>query len=204
LLILVAGTSLSACGGLLQSDAPAASEWWLEPSSVTAISELPYPLVLNLTVVPGLDSDRVLNLNDAARLNSYAGAYWPDTLPVLLESLVYRSLAAQTRGAPGDNGPGPTATASPVRTGERAGNEECLLSLEVQRFFGRVDADNRTRTVEVAMTGQLSCPNGQRVISHSHEAPVGSNRMSAIVAAFQQALDNNLRAIAAQATRAGS
>jgi hypothetical protein len=86
---------LSGCIPDLKSDLPPDRVYWLE---VPQISDPP-GLDLRLTVVPGLDSDRIWLLQQDQRLNYYAGAYWPDNLRPLLESLLVRSLGAR-RGEP--------------------------------------------------------------------------------------------------------
>ena len=51
------------CGGLLDTQRPAESRYWLEPVGVTgsAVADI-REVELQLTVVPGLDTDRVLAL----------------------------------------------------------------------------------------------------------------------------------------------
>lgn len=182
-LCLVLG--LAGCGGLLKSDAPLVTEWWLVPTQLTTPAAGPaLPLLLDLDVVPGLNTDRVLNLGDNARLNSYAGARWPDPLPDVLQSLVQRSMESISEG--------------PVHAGFRATDEACLLQLEVREFFGRVDSSETTRRVQVGMHGALTCPGYQRLVASVKTVPVADNRMSIIVAAFQQALDQCLQDLASQ------
>ncbi len=185
MLALALSAGLTACGSILQSDAPPTTDWWLVPGTLTAPSSASAgPLVLSLTVVPGLDTDRILNLGDNAQLNSYAGARWPEPLPAVLESLVQRSLE--------------TVSDAPVRTGFRAGPDDCLLSLEVREFFGRVDQAGVTRDVQFALQGELLCPGFSHMVSSRQTIPVTDNRMSAIVAAFQKALDRGLQDLATQ------
>ena len=91
------GLSLFTCGcsGLTQSNIPANKTWWLEPfeavgqessaDKITLIS-------LSVTVVPGLDSDKILTLSNDAELNRYSAARWADNLPELFTSLVARTM----------------------------------------------------------------------------------------------------------------
>lgn len=185
MLLVMLGLSLTGCGSLLQSDAPAATHWWLVASPLPeSTPRLQWPLVLHLDVVPGLDTDRILNLNDQARLNSYSGATWPDALPEVLESLVQRSLE-------------PVSDA-PIRRGTRADANACLLALQVREFFGRVDSADVTRNVRFEIQGELACPQFKRVVASRQSIPVSENRMGSIVGAFQQALDSGLQDLSGQ------
>lgn len=184
-LLLTLGLGLSGCGNILKSDAPAITEWWLVPAQLSpGAAPLQWPLVLSLDVVPGLDTDRILNLNDSARLNSYSGALWTDPLPKVLQSVVQRSLE--------------TISDAPVRIGPRAGDHACHLQIEVREFFGQVDNSNITQTVQLDMHGQLNCPEFSRTLSSRQSVAVIGNRMGDIVAAFQQALDKGQQDIAHQ------
>ena len=86
---------LGGCMPDLKSDLPPDRVYWLE---VPQIADPP-GVDLRLSVVPGLDSDRIWLLQQDQRLNFYAGAYWPDNLRPLLESLLLRSLDARPDGA---------------------------------------------------------------------------------------------------------
>ncbi len=184
-LLVMLGLGLTGCGNLLQSDAPATTQWWLVSSPLSeSTPRFQWPLVLNLDVVPGLNTDRILNLNDQARLNSYSGAAWPDALPQVLESLVQRSLE--------------TISDAPVRRGARADASACLLSLEVREFFGRVDSADITQRVRFEIQGELTCPGFSRVVASRQSIPVTENRMGPIVGAFQQALDVGLQDLSNQ------
>ena len=88
---LLLALGAAGCSSLLDSNEPADSQWWLEPTPLGAIADWPFDAVaLDLDVVPGLDTDRILNLDDRSRLNHYAGAHWPEHLPEVLESLLTR------------------------------------------------------------------------------------------------------------------
>lgn len=85
---------LAGCMPDLKSDLPPDRIYWLE---VPGLAEPP-PVNLEVEVVPGLDSDRIWLLQRDQRLNYYAGAYWPDNLRPLLESLLVRSFGAGPAG----------------------------------------------------------------------------------------------------------
>jgi len=177
--VAAAALVLAACSGLTQSDKPAVNVWWLQPlagapRAQTAVA--PTPLFLELEVVPGLDSDKILALSSDAQIKPYAGARWADDLPALAGSLVSRSLEASGHFQVVQHG--------------RAAAAGCELRLEVSEFFADLEAGGRTRGVSVATEGQYRCGTAvaQALASRAYVG-VSDERMSAIVAAFQQALD---------------
>jgi ABC-type uncharacterized transport system auxiliary subunit len=185
LFVVLMSAGLGGCSSLLESDAPPLSEWWLEPvTPARPVDRGEETLVLNLAVVPGLDSDRILNLGPQARLNHYAGAHWPEHLPEVLGSVLARSFEQGGWRA--------------VRLGDRArGEDECLLNLETRAFYGRVNRENITQRVEVRFDGSLECGSTQRTVSSRQDMAVAENRMGTIVAAFQTALGESVEDLTA-------
>jgi len=182
--ILASVCVLSACSGLTKSDNPVVTTWWLKPYTGMTQAAKPnsvLPLKLVVTTVPGLDSDQVLTLSGAAELKPYAGARWADHVPELLTSLIGRSLDASGR-----------FEVVPARAG--GGSGECDLRLEVREFFADRSAGGNTTAVRVAFNGRYQCEPGTPVyIQSSASVAVADERMSVIVAAFQQALDRVTR-----------
>ncbi len=179
--ILVTAFVLTACKGLFQSDKPALNVWWLQPVAATPRADdatAPVTLALDLTAVPGLDTGRILALSSDAQLKPYAGARWADELPGLVDSLVRRSLHASGRFVVVQHGRAGTA------------DPDCELRLELNEFFADLEAGGRTRGVSVAMAGNFRCATDEThgVASQAYIG-VDAERMSAIVAAFQKALD---------------
>ena len=170
---------LSACGGLTQTDKPVTSTWWLKPYGSTARAAMGEGIRLSveLTVIPGLDTDRVLILSQDAELNHYAGARWADNTPELLASLIGRSLQASGR-----------FDVIPSNSGGVAG--KCILRLEVQEFFVKADSSGSTGEVHVMVHGRYNCDTGESKPIHQQiSIPVNENRISAIVSSFQKATD---------------
>ena len=178
--------SIGACSGLTQSDKPAVKKWWLEPYVLTAPAEPADPLLpvaLSVTVIPGLDSDRILTLSDDAELSQFAAARWVDHLPELVSSLIGRSLQAT----------GQFEVAS-----ERAAShaDVCSLELEIREFFADIDSSGRVSGVRVAINGSFECEPSVPIVFHSASSvPVTDERMNVIVAAFQQAMDSVMKDI---------
>ncbi len=184
-ILALTALGLTACSGLLESDAPPVTTWWLEPADLAAeaIDER-RSLALDLAVVPGLDTEWILNLDGQARLNHYAGAEWPEHLPELLESLVARSLESAGWG--------------PIRSSDYARDGECLLYLETRAFQGRIDGSGVTRSVSVAFAGRMDCDGQVTPLAMNREVSVNDNRLRDIVAAFQVGLDQALGDLARQ------
>lgn len=170
---------ISGCGGLTQSNKPATSTWWLKPyqSNAPAKTGQGTRVSIELTVIPGLDTDRILTLSPDAELNHYAGARWADNAPELLTSIVGRSLQASGRF---DVIP-PHSASIP---------ERCELQLEVQEFFVQADASGNGGEVLLMVHGRYSCASGESKPIHQRVSiPVNENRISMIVGSFQRATD---------------
>jgi ABC-type uncharacterized transport system auxiliary subunit len=178
--ILAIAWVLTACSGLTQSDKPALTTWWLKPySGMTFTSETTTAVAveLNLTVVPGLDSDQILALSADASLKPYAGARWAEHLPELFDSLIGRSLQASGR-----------FDVLAGRSGR--GFRSCNLQLELREFFAELGPNGRTTGVRASMNGRYQCESAAPVsVGSSVTISVAEERMSVIVAAFQQAID---------------
>ncbi len=143
-------------------------------------------VAVSVTVVPGLDTDRILTLSNTAELNQYSGARWTDNLPELLTSLVSRTLEASGRF-------------EVVSGGGGGGSEDCGLQLESREFFAQLSPSGQTTGVRVAIDGRYQCESAKSVpISANVSIPVHDDRMSVIVAAFQQALDQAMRELLEQ------
>ncbi len=179
---LLSAMFISACSGLNRSDKPALTTWWLEPYkyNVTVPStEPPVPVSVSVTVIPGLDTQQILTLSENAEMNKFAAARWADSLPELTTSLVARSLESSGRFE--------------VLSGGGNSNA-CDLELEVREFYARLDSSGQTRGVRVAMHGRYLCTGSEPVMIHLNAlTPVNDDRMTVIVAAFQQAVDDVMK-----------
>jgi len=174
---------LTACSGLLSSEQPAQQIYLLEPVVLVAksspVKELPV-LVFTLDAIPGLDTNRILALDADARLNQYGNARWPDFLPEVLTSVIRRSLLSS----------GQFAT---VTTVAAATSESWNLTLEVQQFYGVQQVRGTTDRVSAVFSGLLRCGEQDHRISLSASIPVNEERLSVVVRAHQQALDDITR-----------
>jgi ABC-type uncharacterized transport system auxiliary subunit len=192
LLALAAMTMLlAACSGVMDSKQPARQAYMLTPYSGAAGAANPAQgpeLSITVSAVPGLDTDRILALSNDARLNQYANARWPDHLPEVLTSVMKRSLAS-------------TGRFSAVEESTRASGDGWLLLLEVQQFYGIRNASGDTSAVIVEMTGSIECNDLRGSFTLSDSNPVGDERLSAVVAAHQQGLDDVTRQLLDQISK---
>jgi cholesterol transport system auxiliary component len=128
-----------------------------------------------------LDTDRILTLSDDAELNQFAAARWADNLPELVTSLVSRTLEASGRFE--------------IVSGRAGGgSESCELRLELEEFFARLSPSGQTTGVQVAIEGRFQCESAEpALLKLNTSIPVHDDRMSVIVAAFQQAMNSVMK-----------
>ena len=171
---------LGACSGILSSEQAAQQIYLLEPVALSAknpaAEELPV-LVFALSAVPGLDTNRIQALDADARLNQYGNARWPDFLPETLTSVVRRSLVSSDRFAA-------------ITTATSATSDGWELTLEVQQFYGVQRVRGTTDRVSAVFGGRLQCGTQDHRLDLSASIPVSEERLSVVVAAYQQALDD--------------
>jgi ABC-type uncharacterized transport system auxiliary subunit len=172
------------CSGILTSDQPAKQYYLLKPleapATQSAPADAPPDLAIEITAIPGLDTDQILALGVDARLRQYSNARWPDHLPEVLTSTLQRSLESSggLRSA--------HSTAGAV-------DGVWLVQLEAREFFGILDAAGDTLAVRVALAGSITCDGRQQPLNLQDANPVTSERLAAVVAAHQAGLDGVTR-----------
>ena len=172
---------LQACGGLLTSEQPARQYYLLQAVDLLAASNSEGPeLALEISAVPGLDTDRIQALGPDARLQPYGNARWPDHVPEVLASTLQRSLESA----------GQFAT---VRIADRAPASGWLLQLEVREFYGVHDGSGGTSSVRVSLAGGIRCGTARYPLELREESPVAAQRLANVVAAHQAGLDGVTR-----------
>ncbi len=178
--LLVATVQITACSGLLTSDTAARRNYLLEPytgySGVDTGEAWP-ALVISVSAVPGLDTNHIQALGSDARLIQYANARWADFLPEVLISVIRRSLVS-------------TGRFETVKTKPGSDPDQWSLELEVQQFYGILDAASGTSSVKVRFEGNLSCNEQEHQLQLNASEPVREDRLAAVVRAHQQALDD--------------
>ena len=177
-----------ACSGVMDSKQPARQYYLLTPDTTSSGTGNPTEgpaLSMTVSVVPGLDTDRVLALSPDARLSPYANARWPDHLPEVITSVLKRSLAA-------------SGSFSSVEDSTRLSDDGWLLTLEIQQFYGIRDASGSTSSVTVEMNGSIECGHEREVFTLSDSNSIGEERLSTVVAAHQRSLDEVTRQLLAE------
>ncbi len=168
----------SACAGLLESKQPAERVYWLEPLIVqqdTSTDAVLQSIAVSVTAVPGLDTDRMLILGPDAHLNYYASARWPDSIAEVLESLLRSTLES-------------TGRYSRVTRGATSQSADLHLELEVRELYALANATDSAHTVRMVLKGYLDCIDDERAIVMQAVAEIRDNRLTEIVAAYQEAL----------------
>jgi ABC-type uncharacterized transport system auxiliary subunit len=176
---------LAGCSGVMSSAQPAKQYYMLMPLSGSAVDSTGEPLhglVMTVTAVPGLDTDRIQALGSEAQLVRYANARWPDHLPEVLTSVMQRSMQSAGRF-------------SEVKVASRPGPEDWFLQLELQKFYGLRSVGENTTQVIVQIAGIIECSDRRTTFTVEDSVPVSSERLSAVVSAHQQGLDGATRKI---------
>lgn len=189
------------CSGLLHSNAPPVQVYTLRPQAPAGSAADRHPAtVASLRVGhplagPGLGSSQIVLLQPDQRMNVYAASAWSADLPALVEAL-----AAQTLRASGDW--------SSVEDDESPFPSDYLLQISIRRF----DADysggtDVPPTIHVTLDCTVGTEDGRTILASfaaDGSAAAGANKLSEVVAAFQQAADQALASMSEQAIAAVS
>jgi cholesterol transport system auxiliary component len=182
--------ALSACASILRSNAPASQVYVLRAINAPVEKSVATPATASLQVAlpeaaPGLYSDHIVIVEPGHRMSYYAGSLWAAPLPLLLETLVIERLRT-------------TGDWAAVNDSASAFASEYYLQIDIRRFEAEYLSD-ASPTVRV----NLDCAIGRRAgrellatFSVAGAAPAGVNRVSAVVAAFEQATNASLDRLA--------
>jgi len=174
---LLTVTLLGGCASGLRSDVPAVVTYRLQ-AAAPSLGETPIKASLRVdraVAGPGYATDRILVLRDDRQLDYYSASRWPATLPEIVSALAVESL----RGGGG---------LAAVHDDSAPFTSDYLLVIGVRRF----EAETANDGLQVRVL--LDCTVGRRkdrgvVAAFTAEgtAAVGEERMSAVIAAFEQA-----------------
>jgi cholesterol transport system auxiliary component len=172
--------ALGGCGGVFESDLPAAQAYVLRLAPRTASAGVPPVGSVQLQrpeAGPGLNSDRIALLRSDQRFDFYAASRWAAPAPDLVESVVVEALRGTGAFAAVFDDSAPFAPRYDLR---------CAL----RRFEADYTSGGRAPTVQVA----LDCTLGRhrdRALLASFTAQGSSvaseDRLTAVVAAFESA-----------------
>jgi cholesterol transport system auxiliary component len=201
--VLLLGLGLAGCSGLFQSNAKPEQIYYLRAPQASAAAAtagatatpLPaMPVSLQLArpeAGPGLDSAHIMLVEADHRMNFYTGSRWPAPLSELIEALAVQTLRASGEWTSVEDSGSPFPA-------------DYLLQLHVRRF----EADYTEGTVPVVHV-VLDCILGRRqgrevlaTFSAAGNAPAAANRLTEVVAAFEQATGTALNALVQQSVQA--
>lgn len=190
---------LAGCSNLFGGREPAAVTYVLRP----AIAVAPAPSgdgtvvrslqVQRVVVAPGYARDEILRTEPDRRLGQYAASRWPDALPSVIERLAVD--AARGSGA----WTVVHDAAAPLPATQ-------LLRLTVRRFDAEYALVGRAPTVRVVIDATVSRRVDRALLAAftvEASVPAADDRMSAIVAAFDEAAGIAFGDIARRAAAAG-
>ena len=203
--LLTAGAALAvtACTGLFHSTArpeqtyllrapapPAAAAPAAPPGAPLASpAALPSIRVSQPDADPGLNSPRIILVQADHRLNFYPGSRWAGPVPELVEALTLETLRA-------------SGGWQSVQDADSPFPSDYLLRIRVRRFEADYTGGGPAPEVHVV----LDCVVGRRVRCQvlasfiaQGTATAAADRMSAVVAAFEQATHEGLDSLAQQA-----
>ena len=198
--------SLLGCSSLFHSTAAPEQTYYLRAPSaagtaasaatggVTATPSAPRGSVRvgRPTAAPGLDTPRIMLVQTDHRMNFYTGSRWPVAAPDLVEALTVQTLRA-------------SGAWSSVEDSSSPFPSDYLMQLAVRRFEADYTEGGPAPVVHVVLDCSFGRREGRDVIATfvaSGTAAAAANRLSNVVAAFQQATGAALTALSQQAAQA--
>jgi ABC-type uncharacterized transport system auxiliary subunit len=194
---------LAGCTGLLHSNALPEQIYYLRapPAAGGAPAATPVAAITatgaSLRVAtplanPGLDSARIMLVQADHRMNFYAGSRWPGTAPEVIGALAVETLRTSGEW----NWVQDSASAFPA---------DYLLHITLRRFEADYSAGGGAPQVQVVLDCTLGRREGREVIASfvaQGAATAAADRMSEVVAAFEQATRAALQSLSQQAGEA--
>jgi cholesterol transport system auxiliary component len=185
-----------ACAGGLRSNAPAVQSYTLRaaqsPQALSAARSGRASLrVLLPLAAPGMHSEHIVIMQPDHRMSYYAGSQWAAELPRVVEGLAVERLRA-------------TGDWAAVSNSESAFPSEYFLQITIRRFEAEYTSD-------VAPTARVDfdCALGRSAdhaliagFTAQAAATASANRMSLVIAAFEEAANKALSDLAASSAAA--
>jgi len=191
--LLAALAALAACGSLFSSKLPAPSLYLLSAHAGTPGPAIAADLnIFKPRVRAGLDTDRIAVLYPDRRLDYYAAARWSAPLDTMIEDLAVQSFRGQAnlRSVSGD--------ASPFSAGY-------WLEIEVTDFQAEYLLGEANPTIHVHFSALFGKASDRGIIDRfeaNATRRASDNRLTAIVAAYEDAADAALSELVADTARA--
>jgi cholesterol transport system auxiliary component len=198
--------ALSGCAGLLHSTAAPEQTYLLRAPAPPAANapaapggaalanpaDLPSIRVSQPGADPGLDSSRIMLVQADHRLNFYAGSRWPGPVSDLIEALAVETLRA-------------SGAWHSVQDSDSPFPSDYLLQITVRRFEADYTGGGTAPDVHVVLDCVIGRREGRDVVASfiaQGTATAAADRMSTVVAAFEQATDEALDSLARQSRTA--
>ena len=206
LALLLACLGLTGCSGLFRSNAKPEQIYYLRPPAASAAAPAASGAAatvapsaaepMSLRVVrpladPGLDTTHIMLVQADHRMNFYSGSRWPAPAPELLEALAVQTLRASGEWASVQD------SASPFPA-------DYLLQLHVRRFEADYTQGGEAPSAQVVLDCTVGRRQGREVLATftaAGSAAAGTNHLSQVVAAFEQATGAALNALALQSVQ---
>jgi cholesterol transport system auxiliary component len=188
---------LTGCfSGLLHSSAQPTQVYLLRATATTNSSPAAAAQTsLHITrpfAAPGLDSDHLMLVQSDHRMNYYVGGRWPGTVPAIVEQLTLETLRASGRWASVQN----SASGFP---------SEYILQIVIRRFEADYTGNPNLPEVHVVLDCTLGKRVGREVVATfvaEGSSVATANRLGDVVAAFEEAANKAVGALAARAAQA--
>jgi cholesterol transport system auxiliary component len=192
---LLAAVALAGCSSLLHSEAPPVQLYTLtagvssgggaDPrAALDASLRVAHPLA-----GPGLDTSQIVLLEPDHRMDVYAASAWSAEAPALIGALATRTLRASGEWRS-------------VEDAESPFPSDYLLQISLRRFDADYSAGaGAPPTVQVTLDCTLGTEDSRTIAASfvaAGSAAASANRLSDVVAAFQQATDQALASMSRQ------
>ena len=206
--LLLVCLGLSGCSGLFRSNAKPEQIYYLRPpaaataapspasgAAATAAPAAARPVSLRVVrplADPGLDTTHIMLVQADHRMNFYSGSRWPAPAPELLEALAVQTLRGLGEWASVQD------SASPFPA-------DYLLQLHVRRFEADYTQGGEAPSAQVVLDCTVGRRQGREVLATftvAGSAAAGTNHLSQVVAAFEQATGAALTALVQQSVQA--
>ena len=185
---------LAGCSGLFQSTQRPEQIYYLRPPAAAgAAAALPLSVRVGHPLAsPGLESPHIMLLQADHRMNFYTGSRWPASVPDVIEALTVQTLRASGDWASVEDSRSPFPS-------------NYLLQVAVRRFDADYTSAGAAPEVRVVLDCTIGRREGRDVVATfvaEGMASAAANRLSDVVAAFEQASGAALSALAQRAAQA--
>jgi len=188
---------LTGCAGSLLESKAVAPDTYRLAGEVLPDRGGRLPLALSVArpgSAPALDTDRVAVVQPDSRFDYFSGVRWSEPAPPMLQQQLVRALAADGRFE--------AVVAAPSRV-----PADLLLDVELRRFEAVYTADGGAPEARVEMQVSLIDPRQARRMASfvaAGSVTAAANRQTAVIAAFEGATADAVRAVVEQVRAAAA